>query len=71
MPEPADIDLAELRRRLADGRTVVLNVLPEEAYRQAHIPGTLNLPVDQVEKGAASVAPDRNRPIVVYCGGFN
>jgi rhodanese-related sulfurtransferase len=42
--------------------------LPEPAFRKAHIPGAINLPVDQVRQRAQQVLPDKGAEIVVYCG---
>jgi rhodanese-related sulfurtransferase len=48
---------------------VLINVLPEEDFRKAHIPGSINIPVAdknflaRVETEAGS----RDRKIVVYC----
>ncbi len=67
------ISTPELRDRLQTGEDLVLvNVLPEEAFRQGHIPGSLNVPVqragfvDAVER----VAGGRDRTIIVYCASL-
>ncbi|MBI3890092.1 MAG: rhodanese-like domain-containing protein [Candidatus Wallbacteria bacterium] len=65
----ADIDFEELSRRLNDPALLILNVLKKEAYDEAHIPGSVHLPVDELRAGIGLIAPDRRREIVVYCGG--
>lgn len=51
----------------AEPRPVLVEALPERHYRDAHLPGALHMPHDQVEALAPTVLPDRNAVIVVYC----
>jgi len=46
------ISRAELRARLRDRSLIILDVLPKEAYAEAHIPGALSLPVAEIETKA-------------------
>ncbi len=52
---------------------VLINVLPPEEFNQEHIRTSVNVPqgdpnfTDMVEK----VAGNKERPIVVYCAGFD
>lgn len=50
----------------------LINVLPPEKFRQAHIPGSSNIPVDD-EDFARNVErhADRNDIIVVYCASVD
>jgi rhodanese-related sulfurtransferase len=58
----------ELRKQLeAGGNLIVVEVLPEEYYRAGHIPGAAHLPPDNMDRRAATVIPDRQAPVVVYC----
>jgi phage shock protein E len=64
-------DPAAARRAMAAG-AVVIDVRTSEEYAEAHLPGAINLPVQELptrlgEVGAL-VSGDRTRPIVVYCG---
>ena len=61
------VDATELMERLNDGSVVVLDVRPEEEYRDGHIPGALSVPVDALE--AALQTLPRDREIVAYCRG--
>lgn len=45
----------------------LVETLPEYMYRQGHLPGAVNLPLNQVRAQAASVLPDKGADIVVYC----
>jgi rhodanese-related sulfurtransferase len=58
----------ELQARLAAEKApIVLEALPERYYRQAHLPGALHMPHDQVDSRAPAVLPDKDAQIVVYC----
>jgi rhodanese-related sulfurtransferase len=51
---------------------VLINVLPAEAFNEAHIPDSINIPlkqadfVAQVEKAAGG----KDKAVVTYCAGF-
>ena len=57
----------ELRRRLAEGVTEVLDVRPVVEYRQGHIAGARSIPVDELEERLHELDPARE--IVAYCRG--
>jgi rhodanese-related sulfurtransferase len=61
------IEADELAARLAKGNVVVLDVRPEPEYRAGHIPGALSVPLDSLERVAATLP--RRREIVAYCRG--
>jgi rhodanese-related sulfurtransferase/DNA-binding transcriptional ArsR family regulator len=62
-PVPAE----ELLRRARDGLVTVLDVRPAEEFAQGHLPGAINLPLDQLEASLAELPADRL--IVAYCRG--
>lgn len=45
----------------------LVETLPKVAYDHAHLPGAINLPPDRVKDTAATLLPDKNADIVVYC----
>ena len=59
--------LYELDGTLAAGTTLV-DVLSPESYATRHIPGAVNLPVADIPRRAPEAVPDRDAPIIVYCG---
>jgi rhodanese-related sulfurtransferase len=59
----------ELAAASRQGDIVLIDVLSRESYGAAHINGAINVPVAELAQGAPDVLPDRNTPIVVYCGG--
>lgn len=67
--EHQTISRDELRARLRDRSLIIVDVLPKEAYAEAHIPGAVSLPVAEIEAKARQVIPNLTQEIVVYCGG--
>jgi rhodanese-related sulfurtransferase len=59
------IALAELKS-LRDGGAQLVEVLPEDEYEDAHLPGAINIPLKQLTAQTAGVL-DRERAVVVYC----
>ena len=57
----------ELLRRLDDPTLTIVNVLPRESWRAKRIPRSRSLPLAEVRDRAASVLPDRDADIAVYC----
>ena len=46
---------------------VLLETLPKNSYDHAHIPGAKNLPGEEVKTKAASLIPNKDSDVVVYC----
>ncbi len=62
------IDRATLQQRLASANPPLLaEALPEQYFRDWHLPGARHLPHDRVRALAPAVFPDRAAEIVVYC----
>lgn len=62
-PVPA----GELLQRVRDGLVTVLDVRPSEEYQAGHLPGAINVPLDELE-GHLNDLP-ANREVVAYCRG--
>ncbi|HEY1291943.1 MAG TPA: rhodanese-like domain-containing protein [Chloroflexota bacterium] len=65
---PQDIDrgrLEQLQARFA----ALVEVLPPEEFENEHLPGALNLPLEELGADAADriLGRDRQREVVVYC----
>ena len=61
------ISRSELIDRLRSGTAMVLDVRPEDEFRQGHLPGALSIPLAQLEHRLAELSADRE--IVAYCRG--
>ena len=67
--EPDEISREELYRRLGDPSLMVVDVLPQEAYKNGHLPRALNLPLAEVAQKARGLLPN-HAEIAVYCASF-
>jgi rhodanese-related sulfurtransferase len=61
------IDRSELLRRMKAGSVTVIDVRPVEEYAEAHLPGAVSVPLDDV-KAFARKAP-KKKQVVAYCRG--
>lgn len=65
--EVATISREELREKIEGGEDLVLaDTLDEQFYDHSHLPGAINLPLEEIGK-AEEVVPDKDTEIVVYC----
>jgi rhodanese-related sulfurtransferase len=65
---PKDVHRDEIQLLLESGAQLV-EVLPEEEYNQAHLPGAINIPLKKMNKQSIQLL-DRSRPVIVYCSDF-
>lgn len=65
-----EISREEIRDHLGDPSVVLVDARPAEAFAQSRIPGSLSLPVADVERRARALLTDPAREIVVYCAAF-
>jgi len=63
--EPVAAD--ELLERVRNDLVTVIDVRPEEEYRQGHLPGAINIPLQELEKQLEQLDPGRQ--VVAYCRG--
>ena len=61
---PTSVTRAQVRDLLAADAQLV-EVLPADEYRWAHLPGAVNLPLKELD--ARTDQLDRSRPVIVYC----
>jgi ArsR family transcriptional regulator len=57
----------ELSRRLKKGLVTVLDVRPEDEFRQGHLPGAVNVPLGKLKRWLGRL--DKRTEIVAYCRG--
>jgi len=59
-----------LRTKLeSSDRLFLVEALGPAYYADAHLPGALNIPPDQVDRLASRLLPDLSVEVVVYCSG--
>jgi len=61
---PTEIGRNELQM-LTEQRAQLVEVLPQEEFVWAHLPGAVNLPLKELDGRSGEL--DRSRPVVVYC----
>ena len=49
------------------GKFALVETLPRATYDHVHLPGAVNLPLDQVQTLALKLLPDKAAEIIVYC----
>ncbi len=64
VPEVSATGLRRLRQE--EPGTVVLDVRVEADWRTGHVPGAINVPIDELERRLGEL-PDRATPVVVVC----
>jgi len=65
---PRNITREEVRELVATGAQLV-NVLPSEEFEQAHLPGSISLPLKQLDAHSAA-SLRRDRAVICYCFDF-
>jgi len=63
------ISREEILERLQDRALAIVNVMPKETFAEGHIPGSLNLPVAEIESRARQLIPNSAQEIAIYCAG--
>src|SRR3954447_20750339 len=66
-PDGEPVSRDELLRRATAGEVTVLDVRPAAEYAAGHLPGALNIPVDELADRLADLPPDAD--VVAYCRG--
>lgn len=68
MPTTLTTISAEDLKDALDSETppVLINTLPRDAHEAKHIPGSVNVPVDDIDR-VEDLVPNKDEPIVVYC----
>jgi rhodanese-related sulfurtransferase len=56
----------ELRQLLDDQAAQLVDVLPRVEYDEEHIPGAINLPLNELDATTARQL-DASRPVITYC----
>jgi rhodanese-related sulfurtransferase len=62
---PTPIDRYDLQRIVAEGAQLV-EVLPDDEYREEHLPGAIHLPLKSLTVETAHRL-DPERAVIVYC----
>jgi rhodanese-related sulfurtransferase len=63
----ATITTDDLKAKLDQKQITVVETLAPERYREAHIPGALNIPPERINELAPQLFPNKDAEIVTYC----
>jgi rhodanese-related sulfurtransferase len=58
-------------RSLVDEGAVLVDVRERDEWEQGRIPGAVHVPRGNLESRIEQAAPDRSRPVVLYCAAGN
>jgi rhodanese-related sulfurtransferase len=61
------ISTKELKSKIDQKQVTVVETLAPERYREAHIPGALNIPPERIKELAPQLLPNKDTEIVTYC----
>ena len=62
------ISTEDLKAKLDRKESIkVVETLAPERYREAHIPGALNIPPEKIKELAPQLLPNKNAEIITYC----
>ncbi|MCU1303226.1 MAG: rhodanese-like protein [Candidatus Sulfotelmatobacter sp.] len=62
------ISTKDLKAKLdSKERIQVVETLAPERYREAHIPGAVNIPPDKIKELAPRLLPNKDAEIITYC----
>ena len=61
------VSTKELKSKLDRKKITVVETLAPERYREAHIPGALNIPSEKIKELAPQMLPNKDAEIITYC----
>jgi rhodanese-related sulfurtransferase/DNA-binding transcriptional ArsR family regulator len=61
------VSVDELLGRMQDDGVVLLDVRPPDEFAQGHLPGAVNIPLDELQRRLGELPRDRD--VVAYCRG--
>ena len=61
------ISTKDLKSKIDQNQITLIETLAPESYREAHIPGALNIPPGRIKELASQMLPNRDAEIVAYC----
>ena len=63
------ISREEILARLQDRALALVNVMPADSFNAGHIPGSINLPIADIELKAPRLLSNLAQEIAIYCAG--
>ncbi len=69
--EIEEVDASRARELIDSGDPLVLDVREQDEWDEGHVPGAIHIARGNLESRIERAAPDRARPMVVYCAAGN
>ena len=66
---PRKVDRDEVQRLVRGGAQLV-DVLPLNEYEEAHLPGSISIPLTELTRESAERLLHRDRTVIAYCWDF-
>jgi molybdopterin/thiamine biosynthesis adenylyltransferase/rhodanese-related sulfurtransferase len=66
-----EVDSTRARELIGEGSPAIVDVREREEWDEGHLPGAVHVPRGHLESRIESAAPDKSRPVLVYCAGGN
>ncbi|MDP9069496.1 MAG: rhodanese-like domain-containing protein [Actinomycetota bacterium] len=63
---PKDATLNDVLTLIRERDAQLVEVLPEQEFKEEHLPGAINISLKKLSRQTASVL-DPDRPIITYC----
>ena len=65
-----EADFRDIKKRLDAGEKMILVDTREDSeWARGHVPGAIHLSKGVIERDIEKTVPDKNAPLVLYCGG--
>ncbi|WP_409250716.1 ArsR/SmtB family transcription factor [Bacillus sp. SCS-153A] len=61
------VQLQDMLKQIQEGEAVLIDVRPDDEYKNQHIPGALSIPIQDLEKQISYLPKDKK--IIAYCRG--
>src|SRR5215469_12006884 len=61
------ISTKEMKEKVDRKHATVVETLAAERFREAHIPGAINIPPEKIKELAGQLLPDTGSEIITYC----
>jgi sulfur-carrier protein adenylyltransferase/sulfurtransferase len=66
-----EVDSTHARELIAEESPAIVDVREREEWDEGHLPGAVHVPRGHLESRIESAAPDKSRPVLVYCASGN
>jgi len=61
------VSLEQAKAAFDNGEAVIVDVRSRESYSASHIPGAINIPLNEIEANPAQIGLPKDQWIITYC----